>query len=512
MKKLIYLLIGICCLGCSNFLEDYSQDLVVPKTVSDLDEVLLGSAYLPYGKADRLTGGGIGWWLHILDDDVNTIIRSSARSAECSYMDGNYYGYFTWQAEVGRNYKKDNLRADNELWNTLYTRINAANIILKELDHIDKTTDQEVKDGWKVKGEALFLRAQFYLMLVNVYANAYDPENAATALGVPLKLTEYVEHDPDKTAQFERTPVAVVYAQIVDDLKESVACFEKGSQPKSTFRASREAALLLLSRVYLYMQNWQDAQKAASDFLALKSELKGYLGWDSTAVVTLESQEIVFTQGRQSLQHAIKGESGEFCVSSDLYRLYDSLDMRKWIYFTSVDSIGLNLKYERGDDPSYLGDVFMLRTAEGYLNLAEAYAMQGDAANASDYLNQLRKVRIKEYEPKSYTPEQVIEEVRTERRKELCFEAHRWFDLRRYAVCKKALFQKEIEHVYARYDVDHRNLFINAEVFRLEKNDPAYTFAIPKQVLEFDTGMPDNLRQDREYVRLITEQDTEVEQ
>lgn len=510
MKKLIYILIGICCMGCGNFLDDYSQDLVVPKSMSDLDEVLLGSAYLPYGKADRLAGGGVGWWLHILDDDINTVVKTSARSGDVSYMSGNYYGYFTWQMEVGRNYDKSAIKADDDVWNTMYTRINATNIILSEVDKIAKPTEKEVMDGWRIKGEALFLRAQFYLMLVNLYANAYNPDNAATTLGVPLKLTEYVEHDPDKTTQFERTPVAQVYAQIVKDLEEAVSCFEKGTKPKSTFRASREAALLLLSRTYLYMQNWSAAQKAATDLLTLNKNLEGYVGWDSTAVVTIENPEILFTQGKQTLQRAVLGASGEFCVTNDLYSLYDSLDMRKYIYFTYLDSVGLNLKYERGNDPSYLGDIFMLRMAEGYLNLAEAYAMQDDAATASTYLNQLREKRIKEYEPKTYGAEEIITEVRNERRKELCFEGHRWFDLRRYAVCKKAPFHKNIDHVYARYDVDHRNVFINAEVYRLEKGDPAYTFAIPKSVLEFDLGMPDNLRQKREYVRLISKIEEDV--
>lgn len=83
-----------------------------------------------------------------------------------------------------------------------------------------------------MQGECYFLRAQFYLLLVNMYAKAYDPDNAATDLGVPLKLTYYVEHDKDKETQFERTPVAKVYEQIVKDLKESVDCFTKSPQNK----------------------------------------------------------------------------------------------------------------------------------------------------------------------------------------------------------------------------------------------------------------------------------------
>lgn len=48
-----------------------------------------------------------------------------------------------------------------------------------------------------------------------------------TDLGVPLKLTYYVEHDKDKETQFERTPVAKVYEQIVKDLKEICGLFHE---------------------------------------------------------------------------------------------------------------------------------------------------------------------------------------------------------------------------------------------------------------------------------------------
>ena len=46
MKNIFIVLIILIASAC-NYLDDYSQDLVVAKSVSDLDEVLLGSVYLP---------------------------------------------------------------------------------------------------------------------------------------------------------------------------------------------------------------------------------------------------------------------------------------------------------------------------------------------------------------------------------------------------------------------------------------------------------------------------------
>ena len=508
MKNIIYIAILILFTGCGNFLDEYSQDLVVPKTVSDLNEVLLGNGYVPSSEVQYLRRGSIGWQLNILDDDINTVIAYVANK-NLQEMDQVYYGYTTWQMEVGRNYTGNNLSGDNANWDALYQRINSMNIILHELGNVSQSTEQDKIDAIRVQGECYFLRAQFYLLLVNMYAKAYDPDNAATDLGVPLKLTYYVEHDKDKETQFERTPVAKVYEQIVKDLKESVDCFTKSPQTKSFYRASKGAALLLLSRVYLYMQDWKNAEITAKELLAENKSLLDYssiVDNEKGYAISESSPELLFSQGPLNLQCDFTGVGGDFCISNDLYKLYDENDYRKGIYFvrsTRSDSLGLNRKYEMGKHRSYVSDIFTLRTAEGYLNVAEACAMQGDAEGASDWLNQLRHKRIENYTDVEYDANEVIDQVRVERRKELCLEGHRWFDLRRYAVCKKAPFKKTIERVYAIYDWESRNIFKYAEVYQLKEDDLAYVFAIPKSVLEFDKGMPDNIRENREYVRLI---------
>lgn len=511
MKRIIYILFCLSFIGC-NYLEDYSQDLVIAKSVKDVDELLLGSAYFRYGSPDYIANGNAGYWIHLLDDDVNGVMVQEATANNVEYLRSTYYGYFCWQWEVGRNYQKTSLASDAGLWNTLYERINIANIILAEIQDMERKNEEEELDAWRIQGEAHFLRAQFYLFLVNIYGDAYAPSTAASKLGVPLKLTEYVEHDPDKNVQFERATVKEVYDQIVRDLEEAVDCFEKGSKPQSIYRSSKEAALLLLSRVHLYMQNWEGARDRALEMLESKSTLSSVI--DSVVFLTPESMEVIFTQGAQNLKHGISGVGGEFCVTRELYDLYDDTDHRKEAWFAvNRDSIGLDFKYDRSDAESYLGDIFMLRTAEAYLNAAEAYAMLGDVANASTYLNDLCRMRHDRYENQTFGADEIVQEVRDERRRELCFEGHRWFDLRRYAVCEQAPYKRTIEHLFPLYDTDNRNVFQSAEIYRLEVDDPAYTFAIPKAVLEFDQGMPDNPREIREYVSTIVpdEEDEEEE-
>ena len=219
-----------------------------------------------------------------------------------------------------------------------------------------------------------------------------------------------------------------------------------------------------------------------------------------------KNPEILFSQGSLNVQNAFTGNGGDFCIANGLYRLYADNDYRKELFFTpasSSDSIALGRKYKRGLHQSYVSDLFLLRISEAYLNIAEACAMLDDPSGASDWLNIFRRNRIEGWQDVSYDQNTVIEEVRKERRRELCFEGHRWFDLRRYAVCRKAPLRKAIERVFAVYDWDSKMKFMRGEVFRLEIDDPAYVFSIPKSVLEFDTDMPDNVRPMRRLTEVI---------
>ena len=67
------------------------------------------------------------------------------------------------------------------------------------------------------------------------------------------------------------------------------------------------------------------------------------------------------------------------------------------------------------------------------LIMAEAKA-QTDLQEASRLLNTLRSERIEGWENQTYTTKEAFtRELLLERRRELCFEGHRFFDMRRYA-------------------------------------------------------------------------------
>ena len=108
---------------------------------------------------------------------------------------------------------------------------------------------------------------------------------------------------------------------------------------------------------------------------------------------------------------------------------------------------------------------------------------------ALDDIEHLRKYRFEVEVPITVsTKTDVIQLVRLERRFELCFEQHRWFDLRRWD-------RPRIEHIYT------TDMNSSQKVkFVLEENDKAYTLPLPVEVKEFDYNLENINRPERKGV------------
>lgn len=506
--------------GCGDFLKEYSQDMVVAKSVSDLEEVLLGETYMKSTETAYGMSNGTCGFFNMLDDDINTVgVNSTEKLGSYdayTYVVNGMFGYFAWQQDVRYNYEHDSSADDDATWNDLYRRINVANIILDEIEGVPHSTDQEQLDYLRVKGETHFLRAQFFFILANLYGKPYAPSTCAADLCVPLKLTSYVEYDKEKDTQFSRATVKEVYDQIVADLLEAERLLTESPQKTKQLlhRASWQAADLLLSRVYLYMQNYEGAEaKAKAVMDDGQFSMLGISSFSADSPVLTEANgEIIFSQGgnkltpnrNASLAASVYGNPSEYCVSRELYNLYADEDVRKDSYFgvnSRSDSINLN-KYQREVKLNAVSDALAMRLSEAYLNYAEACAMQsGKEAQANNALNGLRRQRIKGYTDQTYTGEQLARQISEERRKELCFEGQRWFDLRRYAVREKYPEGKSVLHVFNEYT--DNGVFVRAHYYRISAGEGAWTFAIPREVLEADkVPMTDNEREKREELEL----------
>lgn len=507
MNRLYIIIILLLLMSCSDFLKEYSQDLAYVRSYEDLDQLLMGNGYMKVKPTSRLEIGTDYYpYVHFMADETEENISNSTDNPVIRGTREIIFGYYTWQQRVGVDVQENKFNAENKDWDQLYYHINIVNMVITAIEEQEGKTAQERVGISRVKGEAYFLRAAYYFTLVNLYGKPYTEATSSTDLGVPIKVTGYIED-----VKYQRNSVAEVYKLVIEDLAMAEKCLE-GVEHKSIYRADIHAVHLLQSRVYLYMQQWVKARSYAEQVLKEKNALIDLNHFDPKEAdfLNVSSVENIFSMGRSIMASNIgQMVPGNFGVSEDLYNSFQTdADLRKE-FFVKKGKVHIDyLKTTVRSGRVSVSDNFLFRTAEAWLNLAEASAMNGDEPEAYRALEMLRQHRIKsdEYMAVALSGEKLINYIREERRRELCFEGHRWFDLRRYMVCEKYPYAKTLRNSYTSYiyNSDSYN-YIPKEtrIYELQLNDQAYTLPIPTEVLEYNDGMKNNVREERKPTEVI---------
>jgi len=104
-------------------------------------------------------------------------------------------------------------------------------------------------------------------------------------------------------------------------------------------------------------------------------------------------------------------------------------------------------------------NVYVFRLAEQYLIRAEARAQQSNVTGAVDDINVLRK-RAKAPLISSSTQSQILSLIEDERKYELSFEGHRWYDLVRTgrAATVMPLFNSSWKKAYELWPIPQREI------------------------------------------------------
>lgn len=347
-------------------------------------------------------------------------------------------------------------RSTSPLWSYAYYTIARANNVINNLD--DKVgkdaTQQQVNN---VKAEALFIRALCYFDLVITYCQPYN-YNATEddKMGVPLVLVT-------ENGKPARDSKENVYNQIVADLlqAESIMAdnYVRAGVTDKAATPTKPAIQALLSRVYLYMNKWQEAANYATKVINNKKyELAPADAYEAmfSAATAPEGGEIIFevygsdkneywdNSGWAHLPYITttdeKGSHGDVCATKDLYDLYSEGDVRKSM-FKQHGNDYFPTKYSgkpKDSDPKYT-NVPILRLSEMYLNRAEAI-INGASIQGVTAESDLRKIAT--VRGASQTAAATKQGVFDERRRELAFEGHITAD---YARCNKSMTRKDFD-------------------------------------------------------------------
>ena len=445
--KLKYNLIAIALLGfsfssCSDFLEQNPQ--------TDLSENDF------YKTADDILSAVNGVYSSLQEGDIY----------------GNWYVFGEIPSDNTRNQLSVSVTTQNEFdqfyidtqnsmianfWKAAYKVINRTNTVLGRIDGIEINT--ELANRYKL--ECKFIRALMYFNLVRVYGD------------VPLVLKEI---SISESYDILREPKENVYNQIIADLKEAQDLPVSYSTAEDG-RATQGAAKALLANVYMTLHKYAEAETILAEIInsgqySLLENTPGSLNIDGYknvfSPVNHNSKEGIFEiqflkggygEGSNYANNfapensgtnvvAVGGTGGNNIPEMDIYNAYEEGDLRRdfsmslgyydnrknneWVESRYVCKF-MDVPYQNNDASN---NYPVIRYADVILMYAEALNQNGKTAEACKYLNMTRR-RGFGYQTTETSPvdlqttdkAQFALMVEQERRVELAFENHRWFDL-----------------------------------------------------------------------------------
>lgn len=283
----------------------------------------------------------------------NTYIRHYFQFAEYPGDNVTLSGRTTDPLYEATTYKMtDNLKNVGTLWWVGYKVCFTANSLIEGFpEGTSAQSDQII-------GEAYFLRALMHFQLVNLFAKPYA--QGRDNMGIPLRIST-------NTEVTTRATVGEVYDQVVLDLQKA-ASLMKGSRGNGGV-ASHDAALGLLSRVYLYMGENQKVIDTVNEALGgaapagkLDADYAHYFANAVTSKETLfaVAHTALETRGQSSIGSMYINDGigwGEVYCSDPLLNLYERYpsDVR-YSYIvpnfaaSGKDVVTFPIKSDAGDD------------------------------------------------------------------------------------------------------------------------------------------------------------------
>ena len=421
--------------GCDDFLTrepqlQQSTDITL-STYSGLNDATHGAYYYI---------GSTGWY------GQSWVVDAEMRSG--NGMKSNFKNSGRCVQAYNWNYTED---GTSGMWSTAYVTIAMANNVIDNLEgkDVDGVTEQDLNN---LKAECLFIRAFSHFCNVLTYGQPYTycKSTDAESLGVP-----YVYHT-DPAGKPKRETVVSNYENIVKDLLEAEKCIDpefvatsvRPSLADPLAAVNLQTIQALLSRVYLYMGEWQNA----ADYATKVIESGKYKMWTAAEYPTvwgkeLGSGEVIFevygkrTNGAygswEDLSYLTSpAGSGDPQAAQPLLDLYADGDVRLKTYRTDEnDESGIlwTAKYPgKGDNPSPdCNNVVIFRLSEMYLNRAEAI-MRGATVTGATAISDLNMITSNRGAA-AYTSVGPVD-IQTERRKELAWEGHYIYDLARWGM------------------------------------------------------------------------------
>ncbi|KMQ68218.1 hypothetical protein ACM39_10265 [Chryseobacterium sp. FH2] len=437
MKNIKYLIIGLVSLGimssCERDLEQTSPQKVATidafKTVSGFQaginaayDAMKNSGYFA-GDTNQLA----------IPDEISDNLVISPLGRQTNFL------AYNWNFNGG-------VGSVTNLFIYGYKAISYANLPMLYINNLPDGADKN-----DIMAQARGIRAMIHFDLVRAYCKIpTQSSDANSSMGI-----DYVDtYEPMGTSFGRKLTVAQVYDKIIDDL--TFAANNIGNSTDKG-RLTKPAILGMLSRVYLYKGDYQNTVNYGQQSISMSSSVGSLsnfpLVWssnntDGVLFKVLNSANEAVTTGTVYQQGATATGGNiraEYVVPKSVYELFTPTDVRKSAYMrqstyvSGVNSLTANsvVKYATNTaETSSLNiiEIKYLRTAEVYLNVAEAAYKIGNETLANTLLNTLKKQRYAGYTDVTLSGTNLWNEIMLQRRLELAFEMDRFYTLKRLAL------------------------------------------------------------------------------
>jgi len=359
----------------------------------------------------------------------------------------------------------------------------------------------------KYMGEAYFVRGFMYFWLADHFCQPYtqiDPAKAAT--GLPLTTT----YNPtaDINAYPSRSTLEETYKLIEEDLGKAYEQVKANPEEQNAAYVSQDAVAALQARVALVKGDYKTALAKAKAVIGSGRYTLTPIDGLTDLWTNDKGTEVIFRPFMSNTE--LGGSTGAEYVSSDetnadyiptyeVLSLYSEKDARFDVFFKLYENLDVEgTKYQAyvlnkfpgnpalrtGTTNNIMNMSKMLRLSELYLIAAEADARLNNLTEGTQYLNDLRKARITDYQAGSYaSASALLSAVLTERRKELIGEGLRMSDLRR------------LGQGFTRYASHEENPDLDNVVVRTgaaltyAANDYRLTWPIPKDEMDANPNL-----------------------
>jgi len=431
-KNCLYIVIaGLSLTSCDDFLDIKPADKIIPETYEDFRKLQTGA-----------------YEVGLIDRSRSTIFTDEAILDEWGAEAEEFQDYYLWKSVLSS-------KARSLPYQEFYKVIFYENEIISQAANMKEGSQEEIN---QLVAEAYFMRAYMHFNVLNLYAKPYNKETASTDKGVPVVTLIDIEQP------FPVSTIEEVYTQILSDVDSTmkyinVAEYEKGLN----YRVSKVAALGIKARMHLYRGEYLLAKDAALEAYTINNQLVDLNEDNAIMPYHFKSKENVFA-AEQTFDNIL---SFNLLASNELISKYNAQDLRLSKYYSSGWSGNTTNKGKNSENKC------SFRTSELYLILAECEAnLNENLPKAKEYLNTLKQNRLEaefyaleEIRINAMTQAELITEVAKERCRELAFEGHRWYDLRRTT-------QQSLTHTFG------------GETEVLEEGDPRYTLRFPQEAVD----------------------------